>query len=133
MNAHTQIIEAIDTSPLNRGLRGADWLAFEGNIPITFPNGDIALFDWEGDGTYQVHFLFVSRGREAINNAKEAFRQMFVDHGAEVIFGLVPDFRRDVKLLARWIGGKYVGKRETSEGLCELFVLSNVMYFKDRI
>lgn len=127
------IIEAIDQAPLNRGLSGAVWLASPGNIPVTFDNGDVALFDYEGDRTYQVHFLFKSRGREAIDHAREAFRTMFVDHGTELIFGLVPDFRRDVKLLARWIGGKFAGKRDTSEGVCELFVLSNIMYFKDTV
>lgn len=125
------IINAIDTAPLNRGLRGVDWLATPGNVPITFDNGNVALFDWEGGKDYQVHFLFQSRGKEAITNAKEAFRQMFVEHGAELIFGLVPDFRRDVKLLARWIGGKFAGKRQTVDGPCELYVLSNLMYFKD--
>lgn len=133
MIAPAQIIEAIDTAPLNRGLCGASWLASPGNIPVTFDNGDIALFDHEGGKDYQVHFLFNSRGKEAIANAKESFRIMFVDHGAELIFGLVPDFRRDVKLLARWIGGKFAGKRATSEGVCELFVLTNLMYFKDHL
>lgn len=127
------IIDAIDRAPLNRGLSGAAWLASAGNVPVTFDNGDIALFDHEGAQDYQVHFLFNSRGREAIDHAREAFRIMFVDHGAELIFGLVPDFRRDVKLLARWIGGKFAGKRNTSEGVCELFVLSNIMYFKDPV
>jgi hypothetical protein len=133
MSIHTHIIAAIDDAPLNRGLRGADWVASEGNIPVTFPNGDIALFDDEGDRTYQIHLLFNSRGRQAIEHVKEATRTMFEQHGAELIFAMVPDFRRDVKLLARWTGYKFVGKRDTSEGVCELFVLSNLMYFKDRL
>lgn len=117
-----EIMSAIDNAPLNRGLRGADWLATSGNVPIVVGD-NLALFDNEGDGAYQVHFLFVSRGRLAIMAARESFRRMFEDYGAELIFGLVPDFRRDVKLLARWAGGKSVGMRPTSEGLCELFVL----------
>lgn len=122
------IIAAIDQAPLNRGLRGDDWLASKGNIPVTFDNGDIALFDDEGDGTYQVHFLFVSRGREAIAHARESFKILFTQHNANLIFGLVPDFRRDVKMLARWAGGKSRGIRNTPEGLCELFVLSKFMW-----
>lgn len=103
-------------------------MARPGNVPITFDNGDVALFDDEGDGTFEVHFLFESRGRQAIQHAQESFRRMFTDHGAKLIFGLVPDFRRDVKLLARWAGGRSVGKRVTSNGVCELFVLSNAMW-----
>lgn len=124
----TTIVEAINKSPLNRGLNGANWLATEGNIPITFDNGDIALFDDEGDGAYEVHFLFVSRGRMAIDHVREAFRQMFEDYGANLIFGLVPVERKDVTMMARWTGGKFVGVRETSEGPCELYVLSKFMW-----
>lgn len=118
------IAAAIDTAPLNRGLKGADWLAQPGNIPVTFANGDVVLFDDEGDGVYQIHVLFVSRGRVAIELAREAIRRMFTEHGANLIFGLVPDFRRDVKLLARWTGMRSAGVRWTPEGSCELFVLS---------
>lgn len=125
---HHLIAEAIDTAPLNRGLKGADWLARSGNIPVTFDNGDVALFDDEGDGVYQVHFLFVSRGRKAIEHARESFKVMFTEHGANLIFGLVPSFRRDVALLARWVGGNSVGMRSTSEGPCELFVLSKFQW-----
>lgn len=127
MSTNDQIISAIDASPLNAGLSGADWLNCEGNVPIVMGE-DVALFDAEGDGIYSVHFLFQSRGRAAVASAKESFRRMFVDYGADMIMGLVPDFRDDVKMLARWAGGKYVGKRETPEGVCELFVLSKEMW-----
>jgi hypothetical protein len=122
------IAEAIDTAPLNRGLKGRDWLAHPGNVPVTFDNGDIALFDHEGDGIFQVHFLFESRGREAIRHAKESFEIMFTEHGASLIIGLVPDFRRDVKMLARWAGGRSSGMRKTPNGPCELFVLSKIQW-----
>lgn len=122
------IAAAIDQSPLNMGLRGADWLASEGNIPITFDNGDVALFDYEGGRDYQAHFLFVSRGREAIDHAREAFHTMFTEHGARLIFGLVPDFNRKMKLVARWAGAKSAGMRSTAEGPCELYVVSNDMW-----
>ncbi len=125
---HQHIITAIDTAPLNRGLSGAAWLANDRNVPIVFENGDIALFDYEDEGTYQVHFLFESRGRQAVEHAKQSFADMFTKHGASLIFGLVPDFRRDVKLLARWAGGRSQGIRQTSEGPCELFVLSKAMW-----
>lgn len=122
------IAQAIDTAPLNRGLKGADWVAHPGNIAITFDNGDIVLFDDELEGTYQVHFLFQSRGRKAIEHARESFRRMFVDHKANLIFGLVPDFRRDVKMMARWTGGRSAGMRQTVDGPCELFVLSKFLW-----
>jgi len=128
MSKHEAIIQAIDAAPFNGGVRGQDWLANEDNIAILFANGDLALFEHEGDHDYQVHFLFVSGGRAAINHARESFAIMFEQHGAELIFGLVPDERRDVKLLARWAGGKSAGLRPTPEGECELFVLSQIMW-----
>jgi hypothetical protein len=129
MSTETTIINAIDASPLNRGLSGAAWIEHGGNVPIVMGD-DIALFDDEGDSIYQVHVLFVSRGRAAVASLREALRQMFENYGADLIFGLVPDFRREVKLLARWAGMKFVRTRETSEGLCELFVLSKEMWSK---
>lgn len=122
------IAEAIDQFPYNRGVVGADWLASEGNIPISFDNGDIALFQHEGDRDYAAHFLFVSRGRKAIEHVKESFRRMFTLHGAELIFGLVPDFNRKMKLVARWAGAKSAGFRSTAEGPCDLFVISSAMW-----
>jgi hypothetical protein len=134
MASVNQIIEAIDTAPLNRGLKGADWLARPGNVPVTFDTGDVVLFDHEGDGAYQVHVLFKSRGREAIEHIHEAFRRMFVEHDCTLIFGMVPDFRRDVKLLARWTGMRSAGERWASEGpglanvKFELFILSKAQW-----
>jgi len=127
MTTDNQIISAIDASPLNRGLSGADWLAHAGNVPVVIGD-DIALFDDERDCVYQVHFLFVSRGKAAVASAKEAFRQMFEKYGAELIFGMVPDNLPHAKLFARLVGGKFIGKRDTPDGPCELFVLSNEMW-----
>jgi len=75
-----------------------------------------------------VHFLFQSRGKLAIQHAKEALRQMFVDHGAELIFGLTPVELHHARLFNRLIGGKSAGLRTTSAGVCELFTLSNAMW-----
>jgi hypothetical protein len=122
------IAAAIDTAPLNRGLKGVDWLAGPGNVPVTFDNGDVVLFDDEGDGVYAIHVLFTGRGRTAIEHAREAIGVMFADYGAKLIMGLVPDFRRDVKLLARWTGMRSAGMRWTSEGPCELFILSKAQW-----
>lgn len=122
------VAQAIDTAPLNRGLKGADWLASPGNMPVIFPNGDVMLFDYEAPGEFQVHVLFVSRGKKAIEHVREAFRTMFNEHGASLIFGMVPEFRRDVKMLARWTGMRSAGLRATNHGPCELFILSKFQW-----
>lgn len=128
MTAQSTIAQAIDAAPFNQGVRGGDWLANPENISMLLPNGDVALFEHEGDRDYQIHVLFKSGGREAISNVRESFRRMFDEHRANLIFGLVPDFRRDVKIMARWTGMKSAGIRATTEGPCELFVLSRQMW-----
>jgi|SRR5882762_8154098 len=127
MHGAQSIIKAIDESPLNRGLEGAAWLASPGNIPIV-SGDDIALFDDEGDDIYQVHFLYSSTGKKAVAAGKEAFRTMFEAHNAELIFGLVPAALRYASFHARFVGGKFVGVRETPFGPCELYVLSKDMW-----
>ena len=124
------ITQAIEQAPYNMGLTGAAWLASEGNVPVTFDDGGVILFDYEGETTYQGHFLLQSHGRKAVDQVKQAFAQMFNQHGAHLLFGLIPDERRDVKLVARWAGARSVGKRVTPYGPCEMFVLSNLMFFR---
>jgi hypothetical protein len=126
--AHQTVARAIDTAPLNRGLKGTDWLAFDGNIPIVSDAGDVTLFDYQSDGIYEIHVLYVSRGREAIKQAVEAIRIMFERQGASLIFAMAPIIRPEVRLLARWAGMRSAGLRDTTEGLCELFVLSKFQW-----
>lgn len=123
----THIIQAIDNFELNQGITGADWLAIPGNIAIDFPNGDVALFEYEEPGTFQGHLLFVSRGREAIDHARAAFDKMFDEHGASLLIGLVPNDRRAAKMVVRWSGAKTCGIRDTANGPCELFVLTKAL------
>lgn len=117
------IIEAINASPLNRGRDGAEWLADDRNIALIY-DGDIALFDFEDPGVYQMHVLFKSRGRAAIERACQAITEIFNwTVTVDTIMALAPAFRRDVKLLARWCGFRSAGMRATVYGPCELFVL----------
>lgn len=117
------IIEAIDRSPLNRGLRGVDWVADARNVAV-MQDDDLVLFDYESEGVYQIHLLLRSKGRRAIDRIREAFRRMFDEYGAKTLFGLVPEFRRDVRLMARWVGGKFAEKQLTEDGPCELFIVA---------
>lgn len=124
MTSATTIIAAINASPLNCGLQGDDWVADPRNVAIS-EGDDIVLFDFEGDGTFEIHVLLASsRGRAAVAFIRRAITEMFRDRGAEVIFGMVPEHRRDVKMMARWCGMKSRGKRYTVHGVCELFIRS---------
>lgn len=115
---HSAIIaKAIDESPLNRGLRGVDWIAEPGNIAFV-EGDDVVLFDRDSDGIFEIHVLLASRGKAAIECVNRALGMMFRDRGAEIIFGMVPEHRRDVAIMARW---------------CKLKFIKNISWLGDRV
>lgn len=117
------IEKAIDTSPLNRGLRGADWVRDTSNIPFV-EGKDVILFDRDSDGIYEIHVLLIARGKAAVECIGRAFEMMFREKGTAVIFGMVPDFRRDVKIMARLCGMKSLHKLNHRGDAVELFELT---------
>jgi hypothetical protein len=121
---HSAIItKAIDEAPLNRGLRGADWIAEPGNI--AFVEGqDVILFDRDSDGIFEIHVLLASRGKAAVECIKRALDMMFRDRGAKVIFGMVPEHRRDVAMMARWCKLKFIKKISWLGDRVELFEIT---------
>ena len=121
---HSAIIaKAIDESPLNRGLRGADWVRDTSNIPFV-EGKDVILFDRDSDGIYEIHVLLIARGRAAVDCIQRAFAMMFREKGTAVIFGMVPDFRRDVKIMVRLCGMKFLHKLNHRGDDVELFELT---------
>lgn len=115
------VAAAIDSSPLNRGLKGAEWVANPENVAVTFPDGGLVLFDAEGGRMYEAHVLLKARGAEAIRQGKAACAEMFEKHGAEVLLGLTPDFLKAARFFARKVGFQSLGMVETAEGPCEVF------------
>lgn len=128
------LIAAINSSPTNKGVDGAEWLADwqsnPHNICMEFGKSFV-LFDGKPDGVYEVHFLFDKGlpGRSVIDLSKLAFDLLFEENPeAELIMGLVPDDLAHAKLHARLVGGKSIGTRDTPYGFVELFVLSREMW-----
>lgn len=117
------IAEAIDNSPLNRGLVGADWLHDTSNIPFV-EGKDVILFDYDSDGVYEIHVLLIARGKAAVECIGRAFEMMFREKGTRTIFAMVPDFRKDVKIMARLCGMRSVMKLNHRGDDVELFDLT---------
>lgn len=109
MQHSTIIAKAIDESPLNRGLRGADWVADQRNFAVV-EGADMVIFDFDSDGVYDVHVFLKSRGRKAVQVIRQAFGVAFGRYGVRLLLGMVPDHRRDVKMMARWCGMKPFAK-----------------------
>jgi len=127
MQGRDFIISAIDNSPLNRGMSGAAILADPENHVIV-DGEDISLFVGDGGTAYEVHFLYKSRGRRAVEASRAAFAAMFKDRMADLIFGLTPVHLRHARMHARLVGGRSGGIRSTEHGDCELFVMSREMW-----
>lgn len=113
----------IDQSPMNRGLSGASWVKDAANRAVII-GSNVMLFEINGR-TVEFHWLKTGSGtRQLIKDTREAMRRIFEDTGADVIYGLIPDERRDSKLVARWVGAKSVGRFWTACGNVEAFVIT---------
>jgi hypothetical protein len=127
MDATQRIIHEIDTSPMNRGLRGTDWVADPRNICL-IDGDDMALFDYLAPGQYAIHLFFQSRGRAAIEQVKKATYCMFVEHGAQMLYANVPAFRKDVDLVARLAGWRYMRTQTTEHGPVRVYLTAPEMH-----
>ncbi len=116
-----RIIREIDTSPLNRGLRGIDWVNTPGNVAL-FHGDDLALFDYDGPGLYRGHFFFLSRGKEAVEVAKILTQRMFDEFAALMIIGHVPVINRKAGVIARLAGYHYAGNKMTEHGPVRVYL-----------
>lgn len=126
------IMSVIDSHPLNMGVPGRDWVADPDNIAVV-EGDDFTLFEGIGEGHYEIHVVYnSSRGRAAIDRVTEALDQVFHKHRASVVFGLIPRGRKDVEMLARWTGFRFLSPMFTPYGWCEKVVMTRYDWMKDR-
>lgn len=119
-----EIAALIDNSPMNRGMIGARWVEDPLHISKTIA-GNTMLFELEPEGLVHFHWLDTKTpGRAAIDATREAMLQVLDETNAGTIYGLVPAFRKDSALMARWIGARYCGDIETDKGRCQIFIIT---------
>lgn len=114
MDLEARIIHEINTSPLNRGLDGADWLAHPGNVVAMVDDG-FALFDYIGGGLYAIHLFLQSRGKDAVIDVRKITETMF-RNGVKVIVGHVPVINRRAAVIGQMAGYHYAGRMESPYG-----------------
>lgn len=127
-----RILEAIRNEPTARALTDADqayidaWTNNPANIVIETGAqlADLSLFDDVMPGVVNMHVIFSSRGKEAITSAKEAIAAVFATTPVHTILACVPANRRDVNMLARWTGFKFIEQVILPEGPSDMFLLS---------
>jgi hypothetical protein len=82
-----------------------EWLANHSNIALINHEGDIALFESHGSpGVYHGHYLFHSRGREAITAAREFLAEAITNHPVVRIVGYTPVKKLGAMWLTRHLG-----------------------------
>jgi len=124
MNA-LSIAKLIDGSPMNRGMNAAVWLDAPGNHALASSAGDVLLFETVNETLMEFHWLrTVSAARGVIDWTLACADLLFQRTTCRIMYGLVPDDRRDSRLMARWIGAQFIGKQQTPNGLCQIFILT---------
>ena len=117
-----EISVLIDTSPMNRGMVGAEWMADPRNIAIE-SHGNVMLFEFHADGIYEFHWLSTARsGKRLVEDTREAMRKVF-RQGAVTIYGMIPAEHRSSRVMAHAIGAQSQGKFSTDNGPVVLFVI----------
>lgn len=100
------------------------WVSNPNNISLIDNFGNVALFEDCGGQTYSGHYFFVSKGKEAKDQALEALDLMFNKYHAEVIKGLTPLTHRAALYMNGQLGFRRYGETPTPKGLHAIVVLT---------
>jgi hypothetical protein len=100
------------------------WLGDGDNVALTNDIGDIALFERNYLGIYTGHYFFRSKGKTARANAKEFLHEIFTEYPVDVIRGMTPLENLGARWMNKQLGFTGYGVLETSEGPCELVILT---------
>lgn len=102
-----------------------EWLSDPTNIALENDRGDIALFEIGLKNIYSGHYFFKSRGRKAINAAKEFLDEIFnTCYNIEVIIGLTPITNLPARWLSRQVGFKSQGIVQGPKRHYEMFIMT---------
>lgn len=102
-----------------------EWLENPTNIALINDDGDIALFEHGIKDYYSGHYAFKSRGRKAINAAREFIDELFnTCYNIEVLMGLTPITNLPARWLTRQVGFKSYGVVEGPKRHYEMFIIT---------
>jgi hypothetical protein len=104
-----------------------EWLSKPEHIVLENEYGDLALFEYSFPikKIYSGHYYFKSRGKQAIQSAKGFLDELFnTCYNINVVMGLVPIERKEVKWLTRRVGFTSHGLEEIHGQEYELFIIT---------
>lgn len=111
----------------NEQVDAIDWLSDPVNIALENEQGDIALFEYglPHKKIYSGHYIFKSRGKAAIQAARDFLDEIFNScYNISIVMGLTPVEYRAAKWLTRRIGFTSYGIEEIRGKQYELFILT---------
>lgn len=86
-----------------------DWVASENNYALIDEHDNIGLLDYQRPGVYEPHLYFESRGREAIDVARDMIDWTFDNTPARRLEGQTPILCKGAWYVVRKIGFKRTG------------------------
>lgn len=102
-----------------------EWLDNKDNVLLVNDNGDAALFERGIAGVYSGHYLFKSRGKEAIKAGKAFLDEIFNSgYNIQVITGFTPITKQGARWMSRRLGFKSYGVQYVNDKPYEMFILT---------
>jgi len=119
-----------EIASLDHGFDAASWIASQNNVALTDGSsvGLFGSFGSFGSHVFEAHWLFVARGREALDLGTDMLAAMFDLYGARVIKGMIPTERKASRWFTRKLGCRSLGIIETIRGPHELFMLARANF-----
>ena len=117
------LIRRPEIASLDYGFDASGWIAIQSNIALT-DGSSIGLFGACSSHAFEAHWLFIARGREALDLGADMLAAMFDLYGAHVIKGMIPTERKASRWFTRKLGCRSLGIIETIRGPHELFMLA---------
>lgn len=118
-----ECIESLHVDGAN--ISAKEWLSIPTNIALINDKGDVALFEIGFRDVYTGHYCFKSRGRAAINAAKDFLDEIFnTCYNIDVILGLTPITNLPARWFSRQVGFTSHGVVEGPTRHYEMFIIT---------
>lgn len=117
------LLKRPEIASLDYGFDAPGWIANQSNVALT-DGSSVGLFGNNGAKVFDAHWLFIARGREALDLGADMLAAMFDLYGARVIRGMIPTERKASRWFTRKLGCRSLGIIETIRGPHELFMLA---------
>lgn len=108
-----------------------EWVSSPKNIAVVNSIGDMAIFEHSGNGLVNAHYYFKSRGRQAIQVARNFLNEIFNDpYEVQVVRGFTPLTNLGARWVSRQIGCTSHGVLEIDHKFYELFIITKKEFLK---